>query len=47
MPMFLTDEQVMLADTARPFLAETAPVAPAQGQSEPTETRGTGRQSGT
>jgi HlyD family secretion protein len=26
---------------------ETAPVAPAQGQSEPTETRGTGRQSGT
>ena len=27
MPMFLTDEQVMLADTARPFLAETAPVA--------------------
>ena len=27
MPMFLTDEQVMLADTARPFLADTAPVA--------------------
>jgi alkylation response protein AidB-like acyl-CoA dehydrogenase len=27
MPMFLNDEQVMLADTARPFLADTAPVA--------------------